>query len=67
MVSPGRKKMKAEIVIDMRAEREAYKIDMEAERHNAKISIWEERRIMWAQRYGNDSGFDPEAYERHNI
>lgn len=41
---------------------EEYKADMQAEADQAEFELAEDRRREWAQRNGNDSGFDPYAY-----
>ena len=46
---------------DSKAEAQAYREDMAQQREDARIAQAEEARINWAQRHGNDSGFDPYA------
>lgn len=43
---------------DNKAELQAYLEDMAQQREDARIAQAEEVRINWAQRHGNDSGFD---------
>lgn len=45
--------------VNMKAEAKAYYEDMAAAKEAARIEAAEAARISWAQRYGNDSGFDP--------
>ena len=45
--------------IDVKAEAKAYYEDKAAEAEVARIEAAEEARRNWAQRNGNDSGFDP--------
>ena len=47
---------------DMNAEAKAIREDMEREAYEAQRAEAELARIEWAQRNGNDSGFDPYAY-----
>ena len=46
---------------DMNAEAKAIREDMEREAYEAQRAEAELARIEWAQRNGNDSGFDPYA------
>lgn len=46
---------------DYKAERAAYREDIAAQREEERITDLEANRINWAQRNGNDSGFDPYA------
>ena len=46
---------------DMTAEAKAYREDMAHEAYKAQRAEAELARIEWAQRNGNDSGFDPYA------
>ena len=47
---------------DMNAEARAINEDKAHEAYEAQRAIAELARIEWAQRNGNDSGFDPYAY-----
>jgi hypothetical protein len=47
---------------DMNAEAKAIREDMDYEAYKAQRAEAEFARIEWAQRNGNDSGFDPYAY-----
>ena len=44
---------------DYKAEQAAYREDIADMREEARIAVIEEERIQWAQRHGNDAGFDP--------
>jgi len=46
---------------DYKAERAAYREDVAAQREADRIAAIEADRFNWAQRNGNDSGFDPYA------
>lgn len=46
---------------DQKAERAAHREDVAAQREADRIEAIEADRINWAQRHGNDSGFDPYA------
>lgn len=39
-----------------------YREDMAQESEERRVAVAEDRRREWAQRNGNDSGFDPYAY-----
>lgn len=47
---------------DYKAERAAYREDVAAQREEERMEALEETRRQWAQRNGNDSGFDPYWY-----
>lgn len=47
--------------INLKAEKTSYYADMFVEREAERIAKTEVARIQWAQRNGNDSGFDPYA------
>jgi hypothetical protein len=47
---------------DIKAEAKAIRDDLEHEAYQARRAEAELARIEWAQRNGNDSGFDPYAY-----
>lgn len=42
----------------MTTEKAAYYADMAAEREADRLAMVEAQRLQWAQRNGNDSGFD---------
>ena len=46
---------------DMKAEKKAYREDMAHEAEMERLARLEWARISYAQKYGNDSGFDPYA------
>ena len=46
---------------DAKTERAAYRADIAAQREEDRIAAIEVDRINWAQRNGNNSGFDPYA------
>ena len=46
---------------DYKAERVAYREDVASQREADRIAAIEADRFNWAQRNGNDSGFDPYA------
>jgi transposase len=47
---------------DWKSEEKAYKAQLEKEAEDYAFALQEIQRREWAQRHGNDSGFDPYAY-----
>lgn len=46
---------------DWTSEEKAYKAQLEKDAENYAFALQEIQRREWAQRHGNDSGFDPYA------